>query len=286
MYDVFSDESRHTEGRFRCIAAISLPADNVVPLEIRLSKILELANLKELMWKELRGPKRLNCASRFLDIILEQVLSAELRLDAVIWDTEDSRHTVENRDDIRNYERMFFHLHRALMCQRKDSAEWNLRPDEQVLIDWETLDSCLRSDGSWRAGVAHPFLSDEFKVLTPRLLTFQQVKSEERPLCQAADLFAGMAPYTRDRAEFILDQLVVHSGQANLFRKPIGQKPSKKDLGRFPLIKKLYDEGKQNSLGVSLASRGYLITKDPTQPINFWHYEPQHVYDKAPVRNG
>ena len=172
-YAVFADERRYDHGRFRSIAAVSLPAGTVVDLSTRLAGALAAAGVPELKWSGLGARAAVvRCATAFVDLLLEEIPNG-LRADVLIWDTEDARHRVPNRDDIANYER----------------------------------------------------------ALTPAIRTFRQVDSEATPLSQLADLLAGMAAYTRSRP----------------------------------------------------AAHGYLRTADPKQPINFWHYQPQHPADKAPV---
>lgn len=289
QFAAFADESRYSEGRFRCIAAVSLPADAVVPLSRRLEDVVRNAELTELKWSELgrRGKrtKKLACASEFIDILVEQASAADLRADVLVWDTEDGRHAVANRDDIKNYERMYFHLHRSLMRRRDAGARWHLRPDEQVAIDWGRIEACLQSNGAWRRDASHPLLSQEFTDLKPRVATMRQVSSEKTPLCQLADLLAGMAPWTRDRRHVIEELLAQEAGQEPLFGEAGSDAPSRRDRDRFPLVRKLQQLSAKHRLGISLQSCGYLRTRDPSRPINFWHYEPQHPLDKAPRRH-
>ena len=53
--------------------------------------------------------------------------------------THDSRHTVQGRDDLANYERMFYHLLNNSMKKRPKSATWHIRPDQRSGIDWKRL---------------------------------------------------------------------------------------------------------------------------------------------------
>ncbi len=138
-YAVFADERRYDHGRFRSIAAVSLPAGTVVDLSTRLAGALATAGVTELKWSGLGARAAVvRCATAFVHLLLEEIPNG------------------------------------------------------------------LRAD---------------------------VVDSEATPLSQLADLLAGMAAYTRSRP----------------------------------------------------AANGYLRTADPKQPINFWHYQPQHPADKAPV---
>ena len=282
-YAVFADESRHTEGRYRSLAAVSLPAGEVVALTELLQSVLQFDRHGELKWNNLRRAGSRDRAIAAVDVLLAHITSG-VRADVLTWDTQDSRHDVAGRDDVANYERMFFHLHRVLMERRGAQTRWHLRPDEQVNIDWDTIAQCLNSRGTWRADRNIATLSAEFRHYVPSVLTFRQVNSADTPLCQLADLLAGMAAYTRTNADLVSRQMDQPDEQGILFEINDQATPGKADRHRFRVISHLYWKCKAYNLRVSLRECGYLRTRDPGKPINFWHYEPQHQRDKAPTR--
>ncbi len=282
-YAVFSDESRHTEGRYRSLAAVSVPVAHVVVLNKLLRDALQLDRRRELKWKNVRRPGDRDRAVAALDVLLAQTVTG-VRVDVLTWDTHDSRHNVPNRDDVANYERMFFHLHRVLMERRGVQSRWHIRPDEQVAIDWKTISQCLNNRGTWRAGRNMTTLSAEFRHSVPSVLTFREVNSADTPLCQLADLLAGVAAYTRTNADTVRRQIEDPTGQRSLFENYDQATPGTADRHRFRVISHLYWKCRTLKLGVSLREFGYLRTHDPAMPINFWHYEPQHHGDRAPTR--
>ena len=227
-------------------------------------------------------------AKKLIDFVISS-LSKELRIDAVIWDTHDSRHDVPNRDDLENYARLFFHLLRNLIGRREEGSHWHLRPDIQGSIDWDTIHDCLGSNGTWNRNSLQILLGNDFDCIPPEIMSLCQVDSTEAPFVQLADVFAGMAAYTRKNPEIVWSLLAKPEGQYELgFTRtdiPVGVEPTDKDRGRFSVISYLYQRCKRERLGVSLRTKGYLWTYRPENPINFWHYEPQHLWDKAPSRN-
>ena len=290
-YVVFSDESRYTDGLFRSIAAVSLPyssRDQFIALSDELQGSLECASKGELKWKEVGrgGRNNVKRAKAAVDFVLSK-LSQELRIDILIWDINDSRHSIEGRDDMANYGRMYFHLHRNLIRRRGENTRWYLRPDRLSRIDWNTIRECLNSNGTWRRhSQADPDLFEKVREIAPNVASFKEVNSDEMPFVQLADLFAGMAAYTRTKPHVIQALLVEKKGQQELFPDDIpADPPTKTDRGRFKVISDLYQSCRQGQLGVSLIERGYLRTLDPQNPINFWHYEPQHSQDKAPTKS-
>lgn len=288
-YVVFSDESSHTDGDFRSIAAVSLPCsrhNDVVKMSDQLKTILESSTKGELKWRNVgrNGTKNVARAKASIDFVFSS-LSQELRIDVVIWDVQDSRHSVENRDDIANYSRMYFHLHRSLMRRREPNASWHLRPDALSIIDWKTIRDCLNSNGSWqRYSQESPALFENFDwISNPRIKTLREVDSKKTPFVNLADLFAGMAAYTRNKSSVIRTLLNEEEELKDLFPNHVPAcDPNKLDRGRFKVIRHLVNRCKQGQLGVSIKDCGYLRTQDPRKPINFWHYNPQHIHDQAP----
>ena len=289
-YVVFSDESRHTAGRFRSIAAVSLPASPhraVTNLSRELGDAMECSSKGELKWYNVGRSGRSNVAraNAATDFLFSR-LGSGLRLDVLIWDTEDARHDVDERDDIANHGRMFFHLHRNLMKQREARSRWHVRPDKLVTADWETIRRCLTSDGTWRDRVQEE-LHEELHWLIPAVSTWREVESDATPFIQLADLMAGMAAYARTEARVVRELLAESPGQGDLFPAPVSDRLPRgsRHRGRFRVISHFHRLCLAGKLGVSLRTRGYFRTFDSATPINFWHYEPQHPHDRAPTKD-
>ncbi len=284
-FAAFSDESRYNAGRFRSIATVSLSAERVVPVETTLSGIVAAHGMRELHWSQLKGEREGGCAIEFLDILFDAVLPSGGRVDVLTWDVHDRRHAVARRDDTRNYERMYYHLHRYVMRLQTSGSEWHLRPDEQVSIDWARLGSCLDHAGRPKSRRIMTLLSDWSQCERFEVGSLRPVRSHEHPLCQLADLFAGMAPYTRDRAAVMQRLHEAASGQLSLFDSETPKvKVSRKDTERFAVISHLLNRCRERRLGVSFRERWYLWSPAGAGPINFWHYAPQTDDDKAPTK--
>lgn len=217
-YGVFSDESRHTASRFRAIAAVSLPAAVVTEFSGALADLLEGSSVTEFRWSDFQGARDRHCAIKMLDFFIDRLLPAGARVDVLVWDTQDSRHTVPGRDDRANFERMFFHLHRGLMERRELGARWHLRPDERQDLDWRTVRQCLTSVGRWRRYFEDPLLKASFSERFFDIATMKEVQSHSTPLCQLADLLAGLGPYTRDRAVMVRHSFAKRRARRNSFR--------------------------------------------------------------------
>ena len=128
-----------------------------------------------------------------------------------------------------------------------------------------------------------------FKYLLQSVLkSFNFVKldeqvSEEEPLIQVCDIFAGMARFSREKSD-IYPQWK-HEDQKCLFPDYVETKEiSKGEANRFKFIKHFVSICKDSKMGVSIDSNDYLNTRNPHNRINFWHYTPQHDEDVAPTK--
>jgi hypothetical protein len=284
-YVAFSDESNITNARYRSICAVSFPADQLASATGALAGILSEANVAEFKWKKLSSAKYRFCALDLLKCAFDKCQRARWRFDVIVWDTHDARHTVINRDDAKNFERMFFHLLRNTMSRREPNATWHVFPDEKLDVDWTTVGDCLHSVGKWRRDFEHPLLKEEFSEQFFRLERLQTIHSHQEPACQLADLFAGLGAFSRTMARQYGEWGSATTPQGNLFSVAPSPATTNSERERFEVLHYFGETCRSLMLGVSLRTNGYLTTFDPKYPLNFWHYVPQHDSDKAPTRD-
>ena len=204
------------------MAAVSVPARDVLSLTERLQYALQLHSYGELKRKNVSRAGSRNRAVAAVDVLLAHIATG-VRVDVLTWNIDDSRQDVTNRDDVANSQRMFFHLHCVLMERRAAQSRWHIRPDQQVNIEWDTIVQWLTSSGTWRAGRNVATLLAEFRHFVPTVLTFREVSSAETPLCQLADVLAGLVPYTRTDADVVLRQIDEPTEHDNLSEMTIEQ---------------------------------------------------------------
>lgn len=207
------------------------------------------------------------------------------------WDTYDTRHSVQGRDDIANLERMYYHLFRNVLRSRwPDGSTWLLCPDENSAVNWIAVRDCLRS-------VSYK-IQDQQAVLPQTGISFDDIRLEfgveeiipskscDEPIIQLADLFVGLAVYSRTNYQAYENSLDATGGQQSLQLSgvPTCGRLSGPDIQRCQVLQALNSRCKASRLGVSLERSRGLRTYDPSKPINFWWYRPQTMADKAPVR--
>lgn len=187
-YVVFTDESYITAERYRSIGAFSFPKKYYAELNSKLEEILRDSDVDEFKWGKLRNAKYRYCAEKILDCILSELLSKAIRIDVITWDTHDRRHKIQSRDDVANFERMFFHLLKFLMLKREKGASWYIYPDERLEISWQIVNDCLNQVGKWRELCTSPLFGDIFSERNFKIREFRQIKSIAIPCCQISDL--------------------------------------------------------------------------------------------------
>ncbi len=279
-YLVFTDESQITASRFQSISAFSLHRSKYKEATEEIKALLKNSGVEEFKWKKLKDAKYYFCAEKILKFIFDKLYEYKIRVDTLIWDTHDKRHKVQGRDDVANYERMFFHLLSNSMKRRPKSAIWDIRPDERSGIDWCTVNDCLSAKG--RQQDFHNNLFGRF-FTDPHysILSFGEKCSKAEPLIQIADLFSGMAVFSKD--SYSNYSKWKHNQNLSLFNEEEISFSNRENY-RFKLLDLFNNKCKAGGLGVSLKRQKCLYTHDPKNPVNFWHYKPQHDKDIAPLR--
>jgi hypothetical protein len=285
----FSDESSWNAGRFGSLGLVTTPVTCLKHLEDELRRLVSDSDQREFKWSKLSGAKERVVAEKICGFVVDKACQGQIRLDVLVLDKTDSRHAVPGRDDIQNLQRMYYHLFVNVLRHRcPDNAVWRLHPDEQTALDWETVedyvemaserpmtDPPLFSEGGFRKRLRKEF----------HLIEIRPVSSDQHPLLQLADLFAGMAVFSREKFADYQAWVRNNSRQGRLFgHEPSDFSHSRSSIERFKLLRYFDELCKSCRLGVSLKTWKGLRTRDPNSPLNFWWYEPQHPADKAPTK--
>jgi hypothetical protein len=225
-------------------------------------------------------------------LAVTEACANRLRVDVVVWDIEDSRHKVRGRDDIENLARMYYHLFQNVMQARwPKSAVWRFHPDEHTAIDWETMGNCLQSV-SVSVGVEGSLLNGGgLKLQLRREFSIAEIApaiSADAPVVQLADLFAGLAAFSRAKYDEFAQWKTEHGPELQFWQPGESAQGTISAIAqeRFVVLERFNNRCKAKKLGVSLTTKRGLWTPRPQDPLNFWVYQPQHELDKAPRRDG
>jgi len=292
-FSAYSDESGIFTHRFQSIAVVSGKEDILEELGSKLQEEIDNRQILEVKFSEIIGYNSpiAKAARQFIKIAVKDFASnRKIRIDILTWDTLDSRHAVPGRDDFANLGRMYYHL-LTHMAKQWDQIHWNFYPDNNPKVNWKETAKYLNITSLYRPNLQQPELVEVPKYEKLQFGRIQQVDSIREPLVQLADLFAGIARFSNEDGRQCVQWLESRVSRWQLKFKylypknNIKDKDARKRVCLYQLIGKLYNLCGQYKLYVSLSEKECLWTRICTYPINFWSYEPQGSYDKAPIKN-
>lgn len=283
LFAAYSDES--FQDLYHTISIISGRKNLLLNMRKEIQNILYDKNIKELKFSEIRThSSKIEAAKKFIDLGIEFSKKYMIRIDVLIWSLKDSRHSISGRDDIENLARMYYKVLRCI-SERWKHIYWEFYPDEQSAIEWYKIANYLNRTNIHRRK-PHFLTLFEQDIHRIRFIRLKQLRSHEEPIIQLADVFGGIACFSRKKSKECWIEYNKRNKQQSLFKKEtyIRNHLSKADLNRFDLIYGIYRLCKKYRLNVSFRNRKYLWTPNPSNPINFWHYEPKSEKDKAPKK--
>lgn len=283
----YADESYYTKERYRSIAVVTFAAKLHDQIKQTFWECISSSGINEFKWVKLRQARERFAAFKIIDASISLAVRRQLRIDVLIWDTQDSRHRIHGRDDVANLERMYYHLFKNVLQRRWPlGSKWCLFPDENSALDWVSVQDYLDSAGFTVSVNIDLFDQDFFRIRLLhdfQILRVQEVSSADEPICQVADLFAGIGVYSYLKYSKYKDWLLAEQDRLP-FDSGVNFELSNSELERFRVMKHFNECCRNHKLGVGLLSSRGLRTYNPRSPVNFWLYEPQHPGDKAPVR--
>ncbi|KPL77754.1 hypothetical protein [Bellilinea caldifistulae] len=285
----YADESYYTKERYRSIAVVTFAAENHDKIKQTFRECIESSEIREFKWAKLRQARERFAAFKIIDVAIRLAVCNHLRIDVLIWDTQDSRHQIRGRDDIANIERMYYHLFKNVLQHRWPSeSRWYLFPDQNSALDWASVQDYLDSAGLTISINTDLFGQQPFSIRLLhefQILQIREVVSAKEPICQVADLFAGIGAYSYLTHSRYMSWLPTEQGQLTFeFGSNTNVSLSNSERERFCVIKYLNERCKNHRLRVGLTSSRGFKTYDPRFPVNFWLYEAQRSNDKAPVK--
>lgn len=247
----------------------------------------KLGGLK-FMWADFTDDKLRITAEKIIKTILPFCVNGLIRIDAIIWDVKETRHRIARKDDAKNIGRMYHDLFLETFTHRwPDGADWLLCPEERDQMDWGLLDE-IQGYKSGQRGENSMFdkYAPSGTTQTKQAYEIKDIKKysfKKSALLQAAELFAGMACYSKHEYSKFIDWMDDNDRQMTMFDMNF------KDFNavhkaRFSVMKEFHELCAAGKLGVGLKSYGCFNTAEAENPVNFrWHI-PEIVLDKAVTR--
>lgn len=281
----FADETQYNKGRYRAISLTTLRLSDLRLVEDDLALTVEHSGVSgEMRWKKVDGAKYGYAADHLFNYWMTRLHTGMVRVDTLVWDTEDTRHDVIGRDDAANLQDMFRCLVRRVVQDRwGNSTRWALYPDHGSTINWTTLQHSINDRGTeWTIsdGVIRPIRSTSVELV-------REVCSHECPLVQVADLFAGVAVFSYQHYDEFMHWRQVYRPLCNITGKLMNEGDdslTNSQQVRSFVLNRLLQRVKQDFPGISFLRNRGLETRWQSCPLNFWFYRPQHPTDVAPIR--
>ncbi len=307
-FEMYSDESGNHASEIMGLAAISGTPEALDSLRSALAAVLAANGVSEAKFAETKThTPKVRAAAQFLALAAEHADGVRIRVDVLSWSHLDSRHQVHGRDDVENLHRMHYHLLSQVLRRFGDDTVWSIFPDEKSEMAWHRVAEVLGNTRFMRkarmrqeAGQMQLYLPNSMEDLRREFATLSVAEIAERqsnaePLVQLADLFAGFACYSRQKAHDIRKWLSWEESRkardGDLFSEEAldGEEdctPVRKDAARFAILRDFTAACRERKRGVSIRTHGYLDSPGGAQrcPICFWHWTPQGPHDKAPIR--
>jgi len=127
---------------------------------------------------KMNSDKYYRCATEVLDLIIKCVSKRKLRVDTIIWDSNNCTPRQQGKATI--FQLMYYQLFKNTLKERWEGiTDWRLFPDTQGSINWGTIEKILNN------------------VLSPGIHHVEEINSKEKPLSQIPDIFAGLASFSR-----------------------------------------------------------------------------------------
>jgi len=286
-FGIYSDESGC--GHFRSVGTLSGPRASLSRLRQELQAHLCACQTSSIEFKKISGDSRHEQAAiRFLRTGIEYTHARLLRIDVLTWDLRDARHTIFRRDDQKNLQLMYYKVLKWVKQRwRGATLLWELFPDQNSAIDWKNFIAYLEKTNLSRNV---PYLSDLFGVLQntafPTITSHAECVSDREPLIQLVDLFTGFAAFSCAKGAAYASSSLSKTSQPDLFTTGVEtSRPASRGLAsKYRCLGALLEHCRAHKMGVSFETRTHLWTPKPTNPLNFWFYEPRSELDKAPTK--
>jgi hypothetical protein len=286
---IFSDESGwDSDNQYGSLAKVSGTYAHTLELHNALLEILNQHSKKEIKFKDINNFKTKKIAKEFLNTSFEFLNASKIKIHVIVWDKHDYRHKVQNRCDVENLKRMYYHNMKSLLKSWNTETNWHFYPDEFTAIDWQNdVVKYIENTRLYPENDIQQRLFEVFEnVKFPTIKGVKELDSKEFPIIQLADLYAGLVRTSRMESENFSKWCYKQNEklQPSLFEENIEVEVSNSLRPKFEVMHEFKEKSKMYKLGVNFSKSNYFTTFHDKRNLSIWHYEPQSEYDKAPIK--
>jgi len=286
-YLAYGDRSGSGSDQFWSFSLLTIEESRAQEVAECIRENVTAEGVSKVEWKLIDGSREAEPYKRAALALVTSLLNSldkkmEIRVDTILWDHHDERHSVRGRDDDENTGRMAYKVFIHASTQRRQYT-WKLYLDRGENFNRNKLVEVINNTYSQPPSCSNYLWHD---IPRNRYLVSEhnELDSADEPLLWIPDMFAGMHRWSAEKP-FISERLPeILGGQEVLFTDERNEL-SRSDKQRMDILARLLSECKKLSIPLDTREKHCLWTRNPNQPINFWPYEPQGDYDKAPQRS-
>lgn len=289
-YEIYSDESGNGENRFRYVGTLSGKTVDIESLKNSLSQIITSYKLGHCEYKDLDSCSRVDCAKEIFDITLNFVLSGLVKVIVLTWDTHDSRHKINDRDDNKNLGRMYYNIFKQTSkIWEQSSLDYSFYPDENSALDFiEIIKYIENTDISKQQNQAKNIFGEKYLKKFPKIKNHKQISSSKDPIIQIVDILTGISRLNHEEFDLFINWAEDEKQKTNIhlsfFSERTNFQISKRKSFKYEIIKYFNEKFKKNKMQISLNTHKCFFSNKPSCGLWFWTYKSQGDYDKAPIR--
>ncbi|HEX3273190.1 MAG TPA: hypothetical protein VHR15_21265 [Ktedonobacterales bacterium] len=250
---IYSDESSYNYGAVRGVGAVSLRVVDAARLGDELTVLIHESGMRELKWEKVRTARAAFAAQKALMWALDHALDGELWIETLTWEVSSAAASSARRPTLTQFCNAYTTLLSSVItrhAQRGDRGEqsqgWRIVPDEQSAIPWTRIQETL-----------------------PQTATIMPARSEPQPLIQLADVFAGLAVFSRAAYDAYERWLCVRGRGQDAHITTASEGVYGSQAYRFVLLDEFYTACVRRLPGISLQTRRGLYTWRAGAPIQF-----------------
>jgi hypothetical protein len=247
---IYSDESSYNYGAVRGVGAVSLRVDDSARLGEELASLLLASSVRDLKWEKVRTARAAFAAEKALTWALDHALDGELWIETVTWEVTSAAASRARRPTLTRLRNAYTALLGSVMTRHAQRGEqsqgWRIVPDEQSAIPWTRIQETL-----------------------PEPATIMPARSETQPFIQLADVFAGLAVFSRANYGTYERWLCVRGRGQDAHITTASEGVYGSQAHRFVLLDEFYTACVRRLPGISLQTRRGLYTWRADAPIQF-----------------
>jgi hypothetical protein len=247
---IYSDESSYNYGAVRGVGAVSLRLDDSARLGDELASLLRASSVRELKWEKVRTARAAFAAQKALTWALDHALDGELWIETLTWEVTSAAASRARKPTLKQLRNAYTTLLSSVIARHSQRGEqsqgWRIFPDEQSAIPWTRIQEAL-----------------------PQTATIMPARSEPQPLIQLADVFAGLAVFSRTAYDAYERWLCVRSGDQAAHITTALEGANGSQAYRFVLLDVFSTACVRLLPGVSLQTHRGLYTWRADAPIQF-----------------